>query len=80
LVLRAPGQRLVSALLFQGEVVNDGDDEMITLFCIHGPIEYIGPDGQVRFTETAETKTAKYADYCRQNNIAWHLLSIDYQA
>jgi 2,4'-dihydroxyacetophenone dioxygenase len=53
---------------------------MITLFCIHGPIEYIGPDGQVRFTETAETKTAKYADYCRQNNIAWHLLSIDYQA
>jgi len=50
-------------------LVNAGDDEMVTLFCMHGPIEYIGADGQVTFTETAETKLAKYTSYCDANGL-----------
>jgi len=50
-------------------LVNTGDEVMVTLFCIHGPIEYIGPDGQVWFSETAGTKLAKYTAYCHANGI-----------
>jgi hypothetical protein len=32
---------------------------------MHWPIEYIDVDGQVSFTETVETKLAKYTAYCR---------------
>ena len=44
--------------------------EIVTLFSMHGPIEYIGPDGQTVFTETAETKLSKYASFCQANGIA----------
>jgi 2,4'-dihydroxyacetophenone dioxygenase len=46
-----------------------GDQEMITLFSMHGPIEYIGPDGQVTFTETAQTKLRRYLDFCASKDI-----------
>ena len=51
-------------------LVNAGDDEMVTLFCMHGSIEYIGVNGEVTFTETAATKLAKYSDYCEANGLA----------
>jgi hypothetical protein len=50
-------------------LVTQGDGEMITLFSMHGPIEYIGPDGTVTFVETAETKLKKYLDFCASNDI-----------
>ena len=50
--------------------MNTGEDEMVTLFSIHGPIEYIGAAGETIFTETAETKLAKYVNYCHENGIA----------
>jgi 2,4'-dihydroxyacetophenone dioxygenase len=50
-------------------LVNVGDTEMVTLFVVHGPIEYLGPDGRVAFTETAATKLARYADFCQANGI-----------
>ena len=50
-------------------LVNAGTDEMITLFVIHGPIEYLSPDGDVIFTETAETKLTRYVRYCEANNL-----------
>lgn len=46
-----------------------GNEEMITLFVMHGPIEYIGDDGETLFVETAETKLTRYADYCAVNGI-----------
>ena len=49
-------------------LVTVGDEEMITLFSMHGPIEYIGPDGQVTYVETAETKLKRYTDYCASRN------------
>jgi 2,4'-dihydroxyacetophenone dioxygenase len=50
-------------------LVNTGQDEMVTLFSMHGPIEYIGANGETTFTETAETKLSKYVDFCRDNSI-----------
>jgi 2,4'-dihydroxyacetophenone dioxygenase len=47
-----------------------GGDEMITLFSMHGPIEYIGAGGEVSYVETAETKLKRYTDYCEANGIA----------
>jgi 2,4'-dihydroxyacetophenone dioxygenase len=50
-------------------LVNTGQEEMVTLFSIHGPIEYIGANGETTFTETAETKLAKYVNFCQDNGI-----------
>lgn len=50
-------------------LVNAGEEEMVTLFSIHGPIEYFGPDGDIIFTETAETKLAKYVRFCEENGL-----------
>jgi 2,4'-dihydroxyacetophenone dioxygenase len=50
-------------------LMNTGEDEMVTLFSMHGPIEYIGAGGETTFTETAETKLAKYVNYCQENGI-----------
>jgi 2,4'-dihydroxyacetophenone dioxygenase len=47
-----------------------GGEEMITLFSMHGPIEYIGPDGGISSVETADTKLKRYVDYCEANGIA----------
>jgi 2,4'-dihydroxyacetophenone dioxygenase len=46
-----------------------GAEEMITLFSMHGPIEYIGPDGQVSFVETAETKLRRYLEFCASQGL-----------
>ncbi len=46
-----------------------GDEEMITLFAMHGPIEYIGPDGLVASVETAHTKLRRYLDFCASAGI-----------
>jgi 2,4'-dihydroxyacetophenone dioxygenase len=51
-------------------LMNTGEEEMVTLFSMHGPIEYIGPGGETVFTETAETKLSKYVNFCRDNGIA----------
>jgi 2,4'-dihydroxyacetophenone dioxygenase len=45
-------------------LITEGDEEMITLFTMHGPIEYIGPNGELLFTETAETKLRRYLNFC----------------
>lgn len=46
-----------------------GEEEMITVFSMHGPIEYIGPDGHVAYVETAETKLRRYLDFCAAGDI-----------
>ncbi len=45
------------------------EEEMVTLFSMHGAIEYIGPNGETIFTETAETKRSKYASFCEAHEI-----------
>lgn len=50
-------------------LVTQGDEEMITLFAMYGPIEYIGPGGEVTFVETADTKLRRYLDYCAANGV-----------
>ena len=46
-----------------------GDEEMITLFSVHGPIQYLGPGGEVSYVETAETKLRRYVDFCASRGI-----------
>lgn len=48
--------------------VGDGE-EMVTLFTIHGPIEYMTEDGDLAWTETAQTKMQRYLDHCRELGI-----------
>jgi 2,4'-dihydroxyacetophenone dioxygenase len=50
-------------------LVTQGEEEMITLFAMHGPIEYIGTGGEVTFVETADTKLRRYLDYCATNGL-----------
>jgi hypothetical protein len=52
-----------------------GDDEMITLFNIHGPYEFIGSDGEVEAVESAESvesaevKLKRYVEYREAHGI-----------
>ena len=46
-----------------------GDEEMTTLFSVHGPIQYLGPGGEVSHVETAETKLRRYVDFCATRGI-----------
>jgi len=50
-------------------LVTQGNEEMITLFSMHGPIEYIGSDGEVTFVETAQTKMRRYLDFCESHRL-----------
>ena len=50
-------------------LVTVGDEETITLFSVHGPVEYLGPGGEVAFVETAETKLRRYADFCQSRDL-----------
>jgi quercetin dioxygenase-like cupin family protein len=49
--------------------VEDESEPMLTLFSIHGPIEYMDADGNLAYVETAETKLKRYTDYCREAGI-----------
>jgi hypothetical protein len=49
--------------------LGDGE-EMITLFNIGGPLEYIGEDGEIVSVETADTKLKRYVDYCEAHGLA----------
>jgi hypothetical protein len=50
-------------------LVTLGDEEMITLFSVHGPVEYLGPGGEVATVETAETKLRRYVDFCDSHDL-----------
>ncbi len=45
------------------------DEPMLTLFTIHGPIEYVDEHGELLYVETAETKLQRYLDHCRENDL-----------
>ncbi|MGH3329498.1 MAG: 2,4'-dihydroxyacetophenone dioxygenase family protein [Streptomycetales bacterium] len=45
------------------DVVDEGEP-MITLFSIHGPIEYFDERGELAYVETAQTKLQRYLDHC----------------
>ncbi|WP_298322422.1 2,4'-dihydroxyacetophenone dioxygenase family protein [Haloactinopolyspora sp.] len=47
----------------------DGDEPMLTLFTIYGPIEYMDENGELAYVETAETKMKRYLDHCRDAGI-----------
>lgn len=51
-------------------LVTDSDDEMVTLFSMYGPIEYLADDGSVTFTETAQTKLDKYLAHCETHGLS----------
>ncbi|GAA3963245.1 hypothetical protein GCM10023085_52350 [Actinomadura viridis] len=50
-------------------LVSDSTDEtepMLTLFKIHGPIEYMDDNGELAYVETAESKLKRYHQYCEE--------------
>lgn len=49
--------------------VAERDEPMLTLFSIHGPIEYVDENGETIFMETAETKLQRYHEYCKEAGI-----------
>lgn len=46
-----------------------GSEPMLTLFFIHGPIEYMDANGELAYIETAETKLRRYHDFCAGNGL-----------
>ena len=49
-------------------IVEPGE-EMITLFVVHGAIEYLDDDDKVVRTDTAQAKLELYAAHCRQHGL-----------
>jgi 2,4'-dihydroxyacetophenone dioxygenase len=49
--------------------VEHESEPMLTLFSIHGPIEYMQENGELAYVETAETKLKRYTDYCAEAGI-----------
>lgn len=49
--------------------VADEQSPMLTLFSIHGEIEYVDDDDRLRYVETAETKLRRYLDHCEAEGI-----------
>ncbi|MEJ3654188.1 2,4'-dihydroxyacetophenone dioxygenase family protein [Actinomycetes bacterium KLBMP 9759] len=49
--------------------VADEEHPMLTLFSIHGSIEYVEENGALRYVETAETKLRRYLDHCAELGI-----------
>jgi quercetin dioxygenase-like cupin family protein len=52
-------------------VADDASEEtpMLTLFSIHGEIEYVDENDNLRYVETAETKLKRYLDHCAEAGI-----------
>jgi 2,4'-dihydroxyacetophenone dioxygenase len=50
-------------------LVVEGDEEMVTLFHVHGPLEYLGEDGTVERVETAQSKLDLYRGHCRAHGL-----------
>jgi 2,4'-dihydroxyacetophenone dioxygenase len=53
-------------------LVADGateEEPMMTLFSIHGAIEYVDENDELRYIETAETKLRRYLEYCEESGI-----------
>lgn len=49
--------------------VADEETPMLTLFSIHGEIEYVDDNDQLRYVETAQTKLKRYLEYCEDEGI-----------
>ena len=50
-------------------LVVEGGEEMMTLFRLGGPMEYVDDAGAIVLVETAETKLARYLTYCEAESI-----------
>ena len=49
--------------------VEDASEPMLTLFSIHGPIEYVDEQGELAYVENAQTKLERYQQYCNEARI-----------
>jgi 2,4'-dihydroxyacetophenone dioxygenase len=49
-------------------VVEPGE-EMVTLFLVHGAVEYLAEDGSVAYTDTAERKLELYEAHCHAHGL-----------
>jgi quercetin dioxygenase-like cupin family protein len=49
--------------------VSDPETPMLTLFSIHGDIEYVDEKGERLFIENAESKLRRYLDHCEAEGI-----------
>jgi 2,4'-dihydroxyacetophenone dioxygenase len=49
--------------------VADEQEPMLTLFSIHGEIEYVDENGELRYVETATTKLRRYLEHCEAMGI-----------
>lgn len=44
-----------------------GAEDLVSLFLVHGSVEYLSDDGEVTFRETAASKRASWDEFCRQH-------------
>ena len=50
-------------------LVVEGGEEMVTLFIVRGPVDYIDDDDRVIRTDTAQSKLELYEAHCRANDL-----------
>ncbi len=50
-------------------LVVEGGEEMVTLFIVHGSIEYLDDDDRVLRTDTAQRKLALYEAHCEAHGL-----------
>jgi anti-sigma factor ChrR (cupin superfamily) len=54
----------------------EGDEELIMLFVVDGPVEYLGESGDVARRETLATKMASYEQFCTANQVDKKALTV----
>lgn len=47
-----------------------GEEPLLAFVVVMGEVEFIGPDGEVRYAATAATQRAAYEQYCMENGLA----------
>ena len=48
----------------------EGDEPLVSLFIVRGPVEYLDAEGQVVSRDTAEGKAEAYRRFCAERNLA----------
>ena len=50
-------------------LVVEGGEEMVTLFIVHGAVDYLDEAGNLVYTDTAERKLGLYEAHCRAHGL-----------
>jgi len=66
-VVTVPGTFTYEPAGVTDTLVVEGDEDLVMLFVVDGPVEYLTEDNQVARRETQQTKQASYQQHCESS-------------